>query len=121
MSQLKELEQLLVHFLYERDWKQFHIPKDFVVALSIEAKNDENWIQNEVILKPKTNLTEFSDIVLLGDEEQSLKVVGFFDRVLEIKEGQIQLLNKNNVEYPEKEAFYKVSMIVLSENLKSSQ
>ena len=37
MSQLKELEQLLVQFRDERDWKQFHNPKDLAVALSIEA------------------------------------------------------------------------------------
>ena len=37
MSQLKELEQLLVYFRDERDWKQFHNPKDLATALSIEA------------------------------------------------------------------------------------
>ncbi len=37
MSQLKNLEQLLVNFRDERDWKQFHNPKDLAVALSIEA------------------------------------------------------------------------------------
>lgn len=37
MSQLKELEQLLVQFRDERDWKQFHNPKDLATALSIEA------------------------------------------------------------------------------------
>ena len=37
MSQLKELEQLLVQFRDERDWKQFHNPKDLAAALSIEA------------------------------------------------------------------------------------
>ncbi len=37
MSQLKTLETLLVQFRDERDWKQFHNPKDLAVALSIEA------------------------------------------------------------------------------------
>jgi NTP pyrophosphatase (non-canonical NTP hydrolase) len=37
MSQLKELEQLLVQFRDERDWEQFHNPKDLATALSIEA------------------------------------------------------------------------------------
>ena len=37
MSQLKDLEQLLVQFRDERDWKQFHNPKDLATALSIEA------------------------------------------------------------------------------------
>jgi NTP pyrophosphatase (non-canonical NTP hydrolase) len=37
MSQLKELEQLLVQFRDDRDWQQFHNPKDLATALSIEA------------------------------------------------------------------------------------
>ena len=37
MSQLKELEQLLVQFRDERDWEQFHNPKDLALAISIEA------------------------------------------------------------------------------------
>ena len=37
MSKLKDLEQLLVQFRDERDWKQFHNPKDLATALSIEA------------------------------------------------------------------------------------
>jgi NTP pyrophosphatase (non-canonical NTP hydrolase) len=37
MSDLKELEQLLIDFRNERDWEQFHNPKDLALALSIEA------------------------------------------------------------------------------------
>jgi len=37
MSQLKELEQLLVHFRDERDWKQFHNPKDLATPLSVDV------------------------------------------------------------------------------------
>lgn len=37
MSDFKELEQLLIDFRNERDWEQFHNPKDLAVALSIEA------------------------------------------------------------------------------------
>ena len=37
MGQFSDLEELLVKFRDERDWKQFHNPKDLAVALSIEA------------------------------------------------------------------------------------
>jgi NTP pyrophosphatase (non-canonical NTP hydrolase) len=37
MGELKTLEQLLIDFRNERDWEQFHNPKDLAVALSIEA------------------------------------------------------------------------------------
>lgn len=37
MSELKELINELVKFRNERDWEQFHNPKDLAIALSIEA------------------------------------------------------------------------------------
>lgn len=37
MSDIEELIQKLKLFRDERDWKQFHNPKDLAIALSIEA------------------------------------------------------------------------------------
>jgi NTP pyrophosphatase (non-canonical NTP hydrolase) len=37
MSDLAHLTNLLVRFRDDRDWQQFHNPKDLAVALSIEA------------------------------------------------------------------------------------
>ena len=37
MTQLAALTELILKFRDERDWKQFHHPKDLGVALSIEA------------------------------------------------------------------------------------
>ncbi len=37
MSDLEELRQSIVKFTQERDWDQFHDPKDLALALSIEA------------------------------------------------------------------------------------
>ena len=37
MSDIKDLIQKLKAFRDERDWKQFHNPKDLAIALSIEA------------------------------------------------------------------------------------
>ncbi|CAN0385180.1 unnamed protein product, partial [Phaeothamnion confervicola] len=37
LTQLAALTELIVKFRDERDWKQFHHPKDLGVALSIEA------------------------------------------------------------------------------------
>ena len=34
---MKELEKLVVAFREERNWGQFHNPKDLAVAISIEA------------------------------------------------------------------------------------
>jgi NTP pyrophosphatase (non-canonical NTP hydrolase) len=37
MSEIEEITAALVRFRNERDWEQFHNPKDLAVALSIEA------------------------------------------------------------------------------------
>ena len=37
MSDFAHLSDILVRFRDDRDWKQFHNPKDLAVALSIEA------------------------------------------------------------------------------------
>jgi NTP pyrophosphatase (non-canonical NTP hydrolase) len=37
MPETKEITQALLEFRNERDWEQFHNPKDLALALSIEA------------------------------------------------------------------------------------
>lgn len=37
MDELKRLQEILAEFAKERDWNQFHCPKNLSMALSIEA------------------------------------------------------------------------------------
>lgn len=37
MSDIKEIIEALIKFRNDRDWEQFHNPKDLAVALNIEA------------------------------------------------------------------------------------
>lgn len=37
MSGIAEIEEALAKFSRERDWEQFHNPKDLAIAISIEA------------------------------------------------------------------------------------
>jgi dCTP diphosphatase len=37
MSDLKQLQELVVAFRDERDWKQFHTPKDLTIGLMLEV------------------------------------------------------------------------------------
>ncbi|MBK9791730.1 MAG: nucleotide pyrophosphohydrolase [Sphingobacteriales bacterium] len=37
MNDVEEITQALIKFRNERDWEQFHNPKDLAIALSIEA------------------------------------------------------------------------------------
>lgn len=37
MDEIEKLKELLIKFRNERDWEQFHNPKDLALALSVEA------------------------------------------------------------------------------------
>ena len=37
MSDIKEITEALIKFRNERDWEQFHNPKDLAVAINIES------------------------------------------------------------------------------------
>ncbi len=37
MSDMKEITKALLKFRNERDWEQFHNPKDLAIALNVEA------------------------------------------------------------------------------------
>ena len=37
MSEIKEIMEALVKFRNDRDWKQFHNPKDLAIAINVEA------------------------------------------------------------------------------------
>ena len=37
MTEIQELTQALIKFRNDRDWEQFHNPKDLALALSVEA------------------------------------------------------------------------------------
>jgi len=37
MSEIQEITQALIKFRNDRDWEQFHNPKDLALALSVEA------------------------------------------------------------------------------------
>ena len=52
MSEIKDLTEKIIEFRDERDWKQFHTPKDVAISLSIEAAevlDHFKWKTNEEI------------------------------------------------------------------------
>ena len=62
MSDIKDLTEKIIAFRDERDWKQFHKPKDVAISLSIEAAEvleHFKWKSNEEIEEYiKTNKKE---------------------------------------------------------------
>ena len=65
MSDIKEILEALIKFRNERDWEQFHNPKDLAVALNIEAGElMENflWKSHEEADKEKVK-EELADVL----------------------------------------------------------
>lgn len=65
MTDLKKLEKLVIKFRDERDWKQFHNPKDLSISLALEAAEVMEHFQwkspKEIIDYVKTNKKDLAD------------------------------------------------------------
>lgn len=99
MSDIKEIIEVLVNFRNERDWEQFHNPKDLAVALNIEAGELLEtflWKSAEDADKQKVK-EELADVLayafLLADKYD-------FD----IKEILLEKIKKNAEKYPVEKA-----------------
>lgn len=95
MENWKELQDALIAFRNERDWEQFHNPKDLALALSIEAAE-----LNELFLwkkaedaNPEKIKEELADVfayaILLAEK---------YD--LDINEIVLNKIKKNGEKYP---------------------
>ena len=105
MPDIQELIKEILKFRDERDWKQFHNPKDLALSLVLEAsellehfqwKNDE-----EVINYVKSNKAEIAD-ELADVLYWVLLMANDFD--IDIKESLKDKLKKNREKYPIKKA-----------------
>ena len=99
MSDIKEIIEALIKFRNERDWEQFHNPKDLAVALNIEAGELlENylWKSHDEANTEKVK-EELADVLafafLLADK------YGF-----DIKEILMDKIKKNGEKYPVEKA-----------------
>jgi NTP pyrophosphatase (non-canonical NTP hydrolase) len=84
-SDIKQLINQLVAFRDERDWKQFHNPKDLAAALSIEAAE----LQELFLWKQPGDLNLDSDKQRLRIEEEVADIASFL--LLLCNEMQIDL------------------------------
>ena len=95
MNTWKELQSALLEFRNERDWEQFHNPKDLALALSIEAAELNEvflWKKAEEanIEKVKEELADvFAYALLLADK---------YD--LDVNEIVLNKIKKNGEKYP---------------------
>ena len=96
---MKEITKALVKFRNDRNWEQFHNPKDLALALSIEAaelnelflwkKDESEWkdIPNEKIREELADV--FAYAFLLADKYN-----------LDVKEIVLDKISKNGQKYP---------------------
>ncbi|WP_175639289.1 nucleotide pyrophosphohydrolase [Metabacillus schmidteae] len=103
MSELKRLTDMVVAFRDERDWQQFHNPKDLALSISLEAsellENFQWKTSEEAVEKNAENIKdELADIViysLLFANETGIDLVEAIE----------QKIQKNNEKYPVEKAY----------------
>lgn len=95
MSNWKELQEALIKFRNERDWEQFHNPKDLALALSIEAAE-----LNELFLWKKAEDADHEKI-----KEELADVLAYAILLaekynLDINEIVLNKIKRNGEKYP---------------------
>lgn len=95
MDNIKEITEKLVEFRNERDWEQFHLPKDLAIALSIEA--------SELLECYLWKKAEEADQERIKEELADVFAYAFLlaDRyAFDVKEIVLEKIKKNALKYP---------------------
>lgn len=101
MNDINELVKRVIKFRDDRDWKQFHNPKDLAISLSLEASEFLEHFQwknsKEIIEHIKTHKEEISDE--LADVLFWI-LTASHDLKIDLKQALINKLKKNEQKYP---------------------
>lgn len=101
MKDIEKLKEMVVKFRDDRDWKQFHTPKDLAISLLLEASEVLEHFQwknaEEQILHIESKREDVGDeladvlywVLLLSN-----------DLNIDISEAFVRKLEKNNEKYP---------------------
>ncbi len=97
-----ELLDRLIEFRHERDWEQFHSPKELAISLSIEASELLEWFQwkNDEEISLKLNSDKREDL-----EDEVADVVAYLsylchDVGIDINKVVEAKIKKNAHKYP---------------------
>ena len=99
MSEINEIIEALIKFRNERDWEQFHNPKDLALAINVEAGELLElflWKQPEEVNKEKIK-EELADIFAFA-----FLLANKYD--FEIKQIVIDKIKQNGEKYPVEKA-----------------
>jgi NTP pyrophosphatase (non-canonical NTP hydrolase) len=103
MSEFKRLTNMVIAFRDERDWQQFHNPKDLALSLSLEAselleifqwKTSEKAVEKNLD-NMKEELADILMYALLFANETGIDLVKAIE----------QKIQKNNEKYPVEKAY----------------
>lgn len=101
MADLKQITERLIQFRKDRDWEQFHNPKDVAISLSLEASEVLECFQWK-------SEKEISDFISNNKEELGEELADVFNWVLllshdagiDILEMASKKIDKNAKKYP---------------------
>lgn len=101
MADLDGVRDALRHFIAERDWEQFHAPKNLAMALSVEAAElleHFQWLSEaESERLPEDVLAAVADEIA----DVQLYLIGLADRLgVDILEATTRKMEKNAIKYP---------------------
>ncbi|WP_404292605.1 nucleotide pyrophosphohydrolase [Cytobacillus kochii] len=101
--EIKELTKKVIRFRDERNWKQFHNPKDLALSLSLEASElleNFQWKESdEAILENKDKIEEELADVLIYSMLIANELELDIDNIVNNK------LQKNEMKYPVNKAY----------------
>jgi len=106
MASIEKMVPLLLNFRSERDWEQFHIPKELAIAISIETSELLElflWREKESINQVKNDKHTMNLII---DEIADILIYLLFlshDLEINLSLALKQKIEKNAKKYPKEE------------------
>lgn len=103
MSDIKDLQEKVAQFISERDWEQFHSPKNIAMSIAIESaelmeifqwRTTQASLSPELIEKKRADIEdEVADIFIY-----LLSFINVTD--IDLYKAVIQKINKNELRFP---------------------
>jgi NTP pyrophosphatase (non-canonical NTP hydrolase) len=101
MSDINRITEFLIHFRNERNWAQFHNPKDLAIALSIEAAELNELFLWKSVDQLKDNIRQNREKI--SDELADVLVYALMlahELDLDIEKIIMSKMEKNGKKYP---------------------
>ncbi|CAH2461730.1 nucleotide pyrophosphohydrolase [Bacillus sp. S4] len=103
MDEIKELTDKVIQFRDDRNWQQFHNPKDLALSLSLEAsellENFQWQSSNEAVTQKREDMKEeLADVLMYA-------LLFAHEIGVDIKQAIEEKIQKNNEKYPVEKAY----------------